>query len=87
MGLDPKTQKEVSGALSKNYKNTKFHATEFLSYALFTDGKAEIQNNIIPANIGNKDEYLQNLRGKIRKTIESLGEKIPPNIKELLLSK
>lgn len=61
-GLDPKIKKEVSTALSKNYKNTEFHATEFLSYVMFTWDKKDIISNIVPQNVNNKEDYIGMLR-------------------------
>ncbi len=46
--LDEKTRKEISWALSKNYKNVKFHPTEFLSYIIFTWDKKDIISNTVP---------------------------------------
>ena len=69
--LDPKTRKEISEVLGKNYKNSKFHATEFLSYVLFTEGKSEINTNIIPNSVSDKDAYLKNLRSQIYSTIDA----------------
>jgi len=61
-GLDPKTRKEVSTALSKDYKDTDFHATEFLSYILFTWDKSTIISNIVPQNVTDKEGYIDRLR-------------------------
>lgn len=45
--LNPAQKEAISGALKKNYGKQEFHATEFLSYILFTGDKTTIIENLV----------------------------------------